>query len=179
MACCSSIIAYSKPVDCENKKTLLFVPIVCFFHQTVTLLMICFFQMKSTDFLWVRCNNTPCQQHYQKKSKIFKQTKEEQTMPLKNITHDIETKSNLDADLYCMWLYHSSLPTETTCTCSHLEFITVISILPNRGWKSKLAWFPIAKRLCTCIVVIRYEEHDQDGGSFAFTASIVYEEQFC
>ena len=38
-------------------------------------------------------------------------------------------------------------------------------MLPNRGWKNKIVWFPIAKLLLAFIIVDRYEEHDQDGGS--------------
>ena len=33
------------------------------------------------------------------------------------------------------------------------------------GWKNKIVWFLIARWLWACIVVIRYEEHDQDGDS--------------
>ena len=49
--------------------------------------------------------------------------------------------------------------------CSHLEFLPLISMLPNRGWKNKIVWFLFAKWLLAFIIVIRYEEHDQDGGS--------------
>ena len=49
--------------------------------------------------------------------------------------------------------------------CSRLEFLPLISMLPNRGWMNKIVGFLIAKCLSAFIIVIRYKEHDQDGGS--------------
>ena len=49
--------------------------------------------------------------------------------------------------------------------CSHLEFLPLMSMLPNRGWKIKIVWFLFAKCLVAFIVVIRSKEHDQDGGN--------------
>ena len=49
--------------------------------------------------------------------------------------------------------------------CSHLEFLPLIPMLPNRGWDNKLDWFLFAKCLLASINVIGYEDHDQDGGS--------------
>ena len=38
-------------------------------------------------------------------------------------------------------------------------------MLPNRGWKNEIGWFLFAKWLVAFIIVIQYEEHNQDGGS--------------
>ena len=53
----------------------------------------------------------------------------------------------------------------TLSQCSNLEFLSLISMIPNRGWKNKIVWFLIARWLLACIIVFQYEEHDQDGGS--------------
>ena len=51
--------------------------------------------------------------------------------------------------------------------CGHLEFLPLISVLPNQGWMNKIVWFLIAKYLLAFIIVIRYKEHDKDGGSMS------------
>ena len=58
------------------------------------------------------------------------------------------------------------MATRSLSWCSHLDFLPLISMLPNRGWNNKIAWFQFAKWLLAFIIVIQYdEEHDQDGGS--------------
>ena len=49
--------------------------------------------------------------------------------------------------------------------CSHLEYLPVVTMIPNWGWTNKIVWFLFSKWLLAFIIVIRYEEHDQDGGS--------------
>ena len=46
--------------------------------------------------------------------------------------------------------------------CSHLEFSTLTSVLPNRDWKSKMVWFLFRKMIISIHYVIRYKERDQD-----------------
>ena len=38
-------------------------------------------------------------------------------------------------------------------------------MLPNRGWKNKIVWFLVARRLLAFIIAILFRAHDQDGGS--------------
>ena len=48
-------------------------------------------------------------------------------------------------------------------------------MLPNLGWKNNIVWFLFAKQLLSLMIVIRYEEHDKDGGSMikVYTADLL------